>query len=399
LMSVSGARSMRNVWLALAAAFMGVFAFRLSIPVVAFYTRFVLEASAISIGALMAVFFAARTPASIVAGRVYRDKGSIVAASICLILSGVVTLCYAWAGSVVFVLFLRFLQGLLLGFAWTIVQIVLGASVPRRIRGTVYAVYFASGVVAFSIANAVYAALAFLTPVMILSISLVGFTVCGILVALMDAPRVVMRRASRDARAARLAFGVLAATVFFVFMMGLCTAFVLSDITYVYLKETYGLSKAAVARLFALASAIAIPASILLNLFADRVSDKLAVILTGMFAMLGLLAFSSPDFIVSCCGLFLLIMGGNCLTPLSRKLALTYRQAEGVGYVSAARSLGVMLSSLTAGLVYQSVKTHVLNMILLSVPAAIAIMASSLVLAVLIGREQAYSLTSPPSVN
>ncbi len=61
----------RNVALAILAAFIGNFAFRLSVPVVAFYSRLVLEASATLIGALMAVFFAARAPMAVIAGRSY----------------------------------------------------------------------------------------------------------------------------------------------------------------------------------------------------------------------------------------------------------------------------------------------------------------------------------------
>ncbi len=377
----------RNVWLALAAAFIGVFAFRLSVPVVAFYTRMVLEASAISMGALMAVFFAARTPASILAGKVYRGGLSVALASLCLGLAGVVTLLYALAGSVGFVLILRLLQGLLMGFAWTVVQIVLGASVPRRVRGTVYAVYFASGVVAFSAANAVYALMAQCQPIVVLGVSFIGFLACSLLVAGMEAPVLGGRGGGGGrGRAARIALGVIVAVSVFVFFTRLCTAFVVSDVTYVYLKEVYGLSRASVAELFAAASAIEIPVSIALSLFADRVSDRVAVLLIGLLTSAGLVAFASPNFLVSCCGLFLLVAGSWSLTPLSRKLALTYKQAEGIGYVSAVRSVGIMLSSLAAGVVYQLFEEGGVSLLTLTLPAAGTVLASSLLLVYMLGR-------------
>jgi len=374
----------RNIVLAVIAAFTGSFAFRLSVPVVAYYSRFVLEVSATAIGALMAVYFIGRAPMAALAGHLYSGKRSILASTLCFVVVAAITPLYAFSKSLVGILAIRVLQGALLGYAWTIVQIVVGASTPLNVRATVYAIYFVAGSTAFPAANAVYTLLASQPPLVPLLVSSIFFIVSGLTVGFMGYVGVKGSRRVKGEDGLALLMIIL---LLFILVLRLGTAFTMSDIVYIYLCEVYGLDRGGAVLLLALASAIGIAVSIPLNVIADRVSERLAVLTIGLLASIGLILFSTNNVIFSSLGLALLLMGARSVTPLSRRIALTYASSEGVGYVGAVGNVGVLLSSLTVGIAYDMLEVKGLNVtslfnpiIMLTAPLTILALALTAIL-------------------
>ncbi len=293
---------------------------------------------------------------------------------------------YAFAESIAAVLALRFLQGAALGYAWTIVQVIVGASAPPRIRGTVYAFYFGIGAVAFPIANAVYALLAYQPIAIPLALSAALFIAVAVIVAFLE--RVEPPRPGGE-RGGGGVLPVMLALALFLFSLRLGSAFTMSDVVYVYLKEFYGLSKSFTALILALASAIGIAVSIALNALADRVSERLAAALIGVAASLGLILFSTVNVALTCIGIVLLVASARSLTPLSRRIAITRAQSEGVGYISAVGNVGVLASSLALGAACDVLKAPlgpIFNSLAsFTIPLAVTIMLLSLVLAYKLG--------------
>ena len=343
----------KNLALALLMAFTGSFAFRLSVPVVAYYSRFVLEASATAIGALMTSFFAGRAPVAALAGHLYRGRRSLLAASLSFVGVALLTPLYALSRSLPVLLGLRLLQGSLLGYAWTIVQIVVGASSPAGLGATIYALYFVTGAISLPISNAVYALLAAQPPLIILSVAASAFAATGLMAGLMD--YVEVKRAGR-AEGGIKAGHVIPLLLFFMLSLRLATAFTTSDVTYVYLCEVYRLGRRNAVLLLAWASAAGLALSIPLNAIADRVSERLVVSIVGASVSSGLALFPIRSLPLSALGLSLLLTGMSSMTPLSRRIALRRSGSKGVGYVGAAGNVGVLLSSLLVGAIYDAAK-------------------------------------------
>ncbi len=344
-------RNLRSLILLMIVSLLGTFSFRLSVPVVAFYARLVLEASAISIGALMSMFFAFRAVGSLIAGHRYCREAMYIAAT-CFAVAATLIPLYGIANSAALLLLLRAIHGFLLGFAWTTIQVTVGFAAPAKFRGTIYAIYFAVGSLALPLADYVYSLLAY-TPreIPLLLASALMITTSG-LVFYAKLPDVQEKPRTRSITQVGAPLILL---VFFVFLTRLVSAFTMGDIVYVILKEWLRLTRSAVAQLLATFSGIGVGVSLPLNFLADRVSDKAAIVIVGVLISLGLVLFGL-GIGYYCLGLALLIVGARCLVPLSRRLAMMQKGARGVGYVSAAGNLGTVLSSLVAGALYDIAK-------------------------------------------
>ncbi len=331
-------------------AFIGTLGFRISVPTVSFYARLVLEASAISISALMSVFFALRALGSIIARRAYGGRTCLALSSLCFVLSSLIMVGYGLAGSVILLLVLRAVHGLLLGYAWTTLQIVIGLHAPARLRGTVYAVYFAAGSIAFPLADYVYSLLASYPRQIPLLVSSILLIIAAVLIWTIEAPeegRAPTRPRARSALAAPLLL-----LVTFVFLTRVATAFTMSDVIHVFLKEVFNLTKSATAALLAVASALGVSVGLPLNFLADKVSERLVMLIVGLMIATGLLLMAVGGFLRYYGGISILIAGAKSLVPLSRRIAISRASAAGIGYVNAANNLGVVISSLAAEAVY-----------------------------------------------
>ena len=371
----------KNVWslvLVMVASFLGTFSFRLSVPVVAFYARLVLEASAFSVGALMSVFFAFRAVGSVVAGRVFRERALFLAV-VCFCVAAVLIPLYGIVGNVVLLMLLRAVHGLVLGFAWTTVQVIVGYIAPSGLRGTVYALYFAVGALAFPTADYVYSLLAYAPREVPLLLASFLMCVTAGLVALVKFPKEGEEKPRQRRR--RETSAPLVLLVLFVFFTRLVSAFTMSDIIYILLKEWLSLTRSLAAQLLALMSGIGVAVSLPINFLADKLSDRIAILTVGLLMSLGILLFGLS--IGTCClGLALLIIGARCLVPLSRRLAIAQRGARGVGYVSAAGNIGTVLSSLIVGALYNIIRqAHTLTLSLAAL-AAITILLISILLSI-----------------
>ncbi|MCD6340616.1 MAG: MFS transporter, partial [Desulfurococcales archaeon] len=172
------------VGLMIVLAFVGTVAFRVSMPAVAFYTRSILEASALGVGLLTSAFFAARAIFAVVSGGLADKYGYRVLyfSAAAFLLNAAIVKLYAAASSLPEVLLIRFMQGVFNGIAWVPVQAVLGRLVPKPVRGRVYSIYFALGSLGGMAGNAIYAELAEAPIAAVLTVSAISFAASSALV-------------------------------------------------------------------------------------------------------------------------------------------------------------------------------------------------------------------------
>ncbi|OYT61145.1 MAG: hypothetical protein B6U69_04195 [Thermofilum sp. ex4484_15] len=368
--------NLRNIFLATLASVTGSFAFRLSMPVVAYYYRFVLEASATLVGVLTAIYFIGRAPLAALAGHLYKGQGSLRFSAFCFAMVAVLMPFYLSFHDIPGILMIRFVQGALLGYAWTIVQIIVGSSTPKDLRATIYAIYFLAGSASLPLANTVYVLLSSRGPSFLLFLSSAFFLVTGILVWFMKYVKVVRVRERRMHKEHALLMGSLAT---YMLLLRLSTAFTTGDIIYVYLCEIYGLGKEGAVALLAMVSALSMGISVPLNFIADKFSEDLVIYITGTLTTSGIILFSTNNLTSASLGLSLLLIGARSLTPLSRRVALTYVSYRGVGYIGAAGNVGVLASNLIVGVVYDllsinNVTWRIFNpLIIISAPMALAL--------------------------
>ncbi len=382
----------------LAMAFIGTMAFRVAVPAVAFYARSSLKASALVIGGFMAAFFASRAVAAFTAGFLYnwvrRRLNHLILALFTL--AGVTSLCYLNANTIVIIV-VRLVQGALLGFAWTLVQSVLGEYTPRDRRGLVYSIYFDLGLLGAAIANMVYAAIPLLETSLV--VSLILFSATGLTALALPTTTIVSRETGRGGRATsgtsvKGALLILASLSFFVLAVRLSTAFTQSDIVYILLSEALGLSRSSTADAIAIACFIGAALSILVSYVADKVSDTIAIVLTCLLASLGLILLASLSPLPSILGLALMMIAARCLTPVSRRVAMNVRGSIGIGAVSAAGNIGVILSCLGAGLAYDLVRVNPYIVVYAILVATAIVIASGGLLALSLRGKSYHKLTT-----
>ena len=253
-------------------AYTGTFAFKLSMPAVAFYAKNILEASMLGIGMLTSSFFIARATIAILAGALTdKIKTKILFLSATgFILNAFVVELYPYIASLPWLLFLRFLQGVLNGFAWVPIQAVLGLLVEKNIRGRVYSVYFILGTLGSFTGNTVYSFLTSKPLSYILGISSTLFLVSGLQVLgskLLLRGKTVLVASSdikRNTVKKGLAGGI--STVFLVlplllivFTSNMFGSFLKGDLIYVYLYVFQGFSESSAPMIVGIASLLVLP--------------------------------------------------------------------------------------------------------------------------------------------
>ena len=350
-------------------AYTGTFAFKLSMPAVAFYAKNILEASMLGIGMLTSSFFIARATTAILAGALTdKIKTKILFLSATgFILNAFVVELYPYIASLPWLLFLRFLQGVLNGFAWVPIQAVLGLLVEKNIRGRVYSVYFILGTLGSFTGNTVYSFLTSKPLSYILGISSTLFLVSGLQVLgskLLLREKTVLVASSdikRNTVKKGLAGGI--STVFLVlplllivFTSSMFGSFLKGDLIYVYLYVFQGFSESSAPMIVGIASLLVLPINYVMSWFSDRRDSYLALrisILTGVIG--GILLALRNDFI-AVLGLLMALAGSSSTIPITRKLAVSIksRAGTGIGLLNTTGNLGSMLGSAVAGYVLDS---------------------------------------------
>jgi len=357
------------VGLMVALAFVGTVAFRVSIPAVAFYTRSVLEASALSVGLLTSAFFAARAIFAVVSGGLADKYGHRVlyfSAAAFLLNAAIVNL-YAAANTLPEVLLIRFMQGVFNGIAWVPVQAVLGRLAPKSVRGRVYSIYFALGSLGGMAGNAIYAELAEAPITAVLTVSAASFAVSSALVlataALVRGLELGEAGGGRKGGAsegdASVAAGLLGVMPLVIIVLGssMFNSAIRGDLIYVYMSEIFQLSRDAVAGYVALSSLIALPMSYLLSWVSDRVSDAASLRISLGLVFAGALLVGSTWKELALVGLAMAYGGFSGVVPVTRRVAITRYRLGGtaLGLVNAFGNVGNVVGAALAGYLYDIV--------------------------------------------
>ncbi len=384
---VIGFRRLFGVVLAVLSAFAGTLAFRVSVPAVAFYVRFVLESSVFGVGLLTTAFFGARALASVWSGRLFDRLGGrlLYVSSAAFVCNAGVTLLYCAASTLPAVLAVKAVQGVLNGVAWVPMQVALGATAPERVRGRAYSAYFIAGSMGGMAGNAVYAASASAPLATLVVISAVAFTASSAMAAALArvlegsglrlggshggrSPSATPLRGCRSRRVSLPLLTVASASP------ALIASVVRGSLIYVYLSSTYCLSKADAAAYVATTSLASLPASYLISWASDRLGSRavLASSLSACFTGAALLGIKYLPAGVA--GLALAYVGLAGTVPVIRRVAsLMTKGGAALGAVNAAANLGNVCGSAIAGYLSTALQTasqaYDPVMLLIAVPA------------------------------
>jgi len=346
----------RNVALCLAIALLGSMAFRLQMPAVSFYARYVLQSSAFIIGLFTAAFMLSRAATAVFTGRLYSKKSfARVAAPIGFLAGSVLAWAFTFLRSVWGFTLLRVLQGVANGIAWVMVQIVLGASVEESRRATVYAIYFSIGIAGVSIANLLYSVLYTKGFDFLMTLSSALFLCVAALSSLLRPPRAepaAARGRGASGGAVATSFKLCIVPLAIIFLTQIAIALPGSGVVYVYMKEVFGLSKSLTTRIVAIALAISIAMGIGLSYVADRVSERRALATAVALLIAGCAVIPLRILWLATVAFAALLSSARATISIVRRIAMRLLGARGIGYVNAAGNLGFVVGSLTMGVAY-----------------------------------------------
>ncbi len=346
-------------------AFLGTFGFRLSLPAVAFYTRDILEFSFLGIGLLTSVFFLARTVMGLYSGML-TDKYStriLFASGIAFILHGVTILLYPIANSMLFVLLIRFLQGIFNGMGWIPVQVFMGKIIPHNLRGRVYSVYFILGSIGGLFSNGIYSLVSSKNLISILLVSTFSLSIVGIMVIIayiMIAREVPIEKKLVDSSSVQGNIGDLSRVlrdilllVVLVFSSGLISSLVNGDLIYIYLKEALEISKSMTALLLMISGILALPINYTISWLSDKDSSNKALRLSMFLIIIGGTMLSSSIKPIVILGIGFLVSGISSIIPVARKIAVSRKSGYGtaIGLVNSFGNIGSVTGALMTGFI------------------------------------------------
>ena len=343
-----------------ATAFIGTMAFRISVPAVAFYTRISLKGTMLELGLLTTSFFAARAIAAVLAGEL-ADKGLKlhILASSCFLIHSLVVMLYRLVRSWLSVVFLKALQGILNGLAWTSVQFVLGAAVKTEVRGRAYSVYFAFGSLGGFAGNIAYSLMPGTGLSKPIALSALAFSLSALTSMFLVSPsltagksrRAKARNRSSIIRTRPEGSCLLAWISLMVFGSRAFASLLTGDVIYVYLSEALGISPSLASALVGFGSLVGLLASMAISWVADKKDDRLALSLAVGLSSAGALMTAIRHAALGVAGFLLLAMGVVSLMPLVRRLVMTYQRRRGLalGVVGAVGNVGTASSSVLFG--------------------------------------------------
>jgi len=353
----------REVTALVLAAFTGTLAFRLSVPAIAYYSRSVLESSALGIGLITSTFFIGRALIATGAGGLadkFRERITYIAALAFLMNAGV-TYTYVYASSIYEVALIRFIQGSLNGLGWVSLQYVLGGLVGRGVRGRTYSIYFITGSLGGIVGNYIYSEVSGLALGRILLISSASFTATSILSLMVALSRRELVYSQKRSGGIGGTGGVgmlktISITPIFIvlFVLGLSSAGLKGDLIYIYLKEWFGLSRAESASIIATAGLVGLVGNYVLSWVADSVSDYLALTISTSLTAPGLILVGITSLPIAIAGLILFTAGASAILTISRKVAVTFFSRGGfaIGLINAAGNLGSIAGGVFIGYLY-----------------------------------------------
>ncbi len=380
-------------------AFIGTVAFRVSIPAVAYYTRDILESSALGIGLLTSAFFGARALSAIASGRLCDKYGRklLYISSASFAVNALVVNLYPQASTIEQVILIRLGQGLLNGIAWVPIQVFLGRVSPNEVRGRVYSIYFALGSLGGMVGNVVYSALvstSLSTIMHVSSLCFIASSLTTLTTSVLVKEHVVSNlmggRGGASGKASYggyVGLGLISIAPIVVVIVGssMFNSVVRGDLIYIYMNEALSLKKEVVAQYVAIAILASLPTSYLLSWVSDRVSEGLALKVSLAMAVAGASILYVSSGFHALVALLMIYGGFSGIVPIARRLAISRFRLGGtaLGIVNASGNLGNVAGSAIAGYVYDSL-TKVYGstrsvVLLMMAPLVIAFLSSFLI--------------------
>ncbi len=390
------ARDTRRLLLFFALAFTGTLAFRISMPAIAFHVRSVLEASALGVGLLTAVFFAARAGFSVIAGRIYDRFGSraSIVATGCFALNAVAAYSYLLGDSLAWMLLIRGVQGALNGLAWVLVQAMLGDVAEESFRGRAFSVYFACGSLGIMTGNALYAMLANKPLMLVLGASSLFFIVAALLAFVAGREIAVTSRSrqrakwearSRSTGGAKIVIRATLLLLVTVLGVSMYLSIAKGDLVYVLFKEIHGIKRSTVAWIVSVSTLASLLAGYLISWVSDRISTLWALRISTTISLAGCLLMSIGSLPVSAMGLAFFYAGTSGILPVTRRIATTYYKMRGtvLGLVNATGNIGNIAGSMIAGYLYDAMGAKMLILGGVGIVKTEALMSTTVVLSLI----------------
>ncbi|MCE4602551.1 MAG: MFS transporter [Desulfurococcales archaeon] len=347
----------RPLLLIMAAAFLVSVATGLARPAIAFYTRYSLESTMLATASLTSSFMLGRMLTSVVSGLASElaPGRKWLLASLPAALAGLVVYVIPSIDRAGLVVALMAVWGLLGGLTWPTVQIVVAEMAGGR-SGAALSIYFALGTIGISTGNWLFGhldlgygevarlgALLMVPPALLIGIAL-GMHPPG------DGGR------SARALAGRLRSRLVAWVLLVSLALGMLNG-LLREYFYIYSHEVYGLSREALGTLLGLAGLAAFIAGLASGALADRVGIPPVLAVVTLAAAIGSMLLGLPHGSTLFLGLGFVLasMGVRASMPLTRNRNLLPGTggAAVVGLSNAALNLGVLVSPLVAGFLYE----------------------------------------------
>ncbi|NPA47630.1 MAG: MFS transporter [Thermococci archaeon] len=381
-------RRLTGIVLLTASAFTGTLAFRLATPAIAFYTKDVLRASMLYISIVSMSFVLSRALFSIIGTlSLERRKGLIYLGVATMMGNALAVHFYPFTTSWVQVAGIKAINGALNGISWPIAQFVIAAATPKRIRARVTSLYFLAGSVAALLGNYVYAYTIKLGMSFQMNVSSAFFIATGLLMLLayralygVIEPKKSERKVQTPAVSARRILTMAS-------LMAVIAAFTAGEITYVYVSEALGISRAETAVILGWTGFTAALLSYAMSWAADVWSDVRVIRITAtLMALAPALAAikMGPTVIV---GIFLARFASQSFRPISRKLLVGYRRSSlAVGGINSIQNVSTFVGGITFGLAYSLGEVNVWDGVTLSLALLVFLPLSGALLWLVRGR-------------
>ncbi len=351
-------------------SFMGTVAYRITLPVASFYVKQTLGMTAFAVGLLTTSFYILRAMSALGTGYFSETarRGKLLA-TIAFGLQILVTYYLILKPEYLGVVLIRALQGILNGFAWTSVQILLAGSVPERYRGRIFAVYAMSGSLGSLIGDffyKLYGNHALLFSIFFYVISSAIVYVAGGIAEdtskgkpLLRSTKKAKKRNEKRIPVAFLLISVMAISYTTVMSVG--------DIAYVYYKGILGLSKGSTALLRGASSFAGTLIAFFLGWLADKGEAKKVLIGAYMTSILGTIFISVPTITLAILGIATITVSSRIFVPIARKVASEMPRGNiYIGFLGTLGNIGAALGGTGFGYLYTVLDSRKLTFIGLS---------------------------------
>ncbi|RLE87777.1 MAG: hypothetical protein DRN04_17815 [Thermoprotei archaeon] len=358
-----------SILLLIAAGFTGTLGFRLSIPVIAFLGRDVLQLSAFLVSFFYSGYMVSRALSSITLGYIVdRVPRVIYLVPLFATVFALTIYCYTHADNWVFIVLLRMVQGFLGGCIWPLVQYLVAQISPENLKGRILSVYFALGSVGILLSNVVYAMIVNYSLGYKLAISTSFFLTAALfmLIAIYLAKQKITHY-KRGKTGVKISFErPVLYVVFSGFLLALCVAFAFGDIVYIYVSEVLSLTRSDTALLLAFCSGLSICFSYIISWFADKGYERETLALTYVLVFASIPLISIGNIYILPLGLTLALISIKAFHPLSRRYIALHcpMPATGIGAVNMATNLGISLGLIVFSRAYdylENIKTTFLG--------------------------------------